>query len=110
MSKHTHTHRAPFRPGGARACFWRRIFKDHPHYPNILSLRQNCPSLACAITADRGPASTRGQLDGAGLVSEPNPDAFPSGRELRRESSLGASTKLSTEVGVDGKSGHTPYL
>ena len=51
-----------------------------------------------------------GPLDGAGLVSEPNPDAFPSGRELRRESSLGASTKLSTEVGVDGKSGHTPYL
>ena len=23
-----------------------RIFKDHPHYPDILSLRQGCPSLA----------------------------------------------------------------
>jgi len=41
------THRAPpFRFGGARACFSHRNVKDHPHYPNILSLRQNYPSLA----------------------------------------------------------------
>ncbi len=42
-----HTHRAlPFRFGGARACFSHRNVKDHPHYPDILSLRQNYPSLA----------------------------------------------------------------
>jgi len=41
------THRAPpFRFGGARACFSHRIAKDPPHYPDMLSLRQDCPSLA----------------------------------------------------------------
>src|SRR5208337_4243885 len=35
----------PFRFGGARACFSHRIAKDPPHYPDILSLRQDCPSL-----------------------------------------------------------------
>jgi len=42
-----HTRRAPpFRLGDARVCVIHRIDKDHPHYPDILSLRQNCPSLA----------------------------------------------------------------
>jgi hypothetical protein len=68
------------------------------------------PTGPSAITAGRGPASTRSQLGDAGLVREPNPSAFPSGRELSRESSLGASTELSTEVGVEGKTGHAPYL
>ena len=41
------THRAPpFRLGGARARISQQIFKEHPHYPDILSLQQDCPSLA----------------------------------------------------------------
>src|SRR5271157_2133540 len=35
-----HTRRAPpFRLGGARVCVSHRIVKDHPHDPDILSLR-----------------------------------------------------------------------
>jgi len=45
VSKNTR-HAPPFRFGGARARISQRIFKDHPHYPDILSLRQDCPSLA----------------------------------------------------------------
>ena len=36
----------PFRFGEMRACFSHRIVNDHPHCPDILSLRQKCPSLA----------------------------------------------------------------
>jgi len=43
-----HTRRAPhFRPGDARVCFSHRIDKDHLHDPDILTLRQDCPTLAC---------------------------------------------------------------
>jgi len=40
------TPRAALRLGGARACFSHRIIKDHPHCPDILSLRQNRRTLA----------------------------------------------------------------
>jgi hypothetical protein len=43
----THTHRAPpLSFGDGRACFSRRIVKDPLHDPDILSLRQDCPTLA----------------------------------------------------------------
>jgi len=42
-----HTRRAPpFRLGDARVCVSHRIVKDHPHHPDILSLRQDRPTLA----------------------------------------------------------------
>ncbi len=40
------TPRAAHRVGGARAWFSHRIIKDHPHCPDILSLRQNRRTLA----------------------------------------------------------------
>ena len=40
------THRARPSASAARACFSHRNVKDHPHYPDILSLRQKYPSLA----------------------------------------------------------------
>ena len=36
----------PFRFGETQACFSHRIVNDHSHCPDILSLRQKCPSLA----------------------------------------------------------------
>ena len=43
----TNTHRAPLRGlSEARAFTSYRIGKDHPHDPDILSLRHDCPSLA----------------------------------------------------------------
>ncbi len=46
MCQRTHAPRAALRLGDARARISQQIFKDHPHYPDILSLRQGCPSLA----------------------------------------------------------------
>src|SRR5271157_3130731 len=57
----THPPRAALRWGDARACVSHRIEKDHPHYPDILSLRQNCPSLGSV-------SGTWSPLDGTSAI------------------------------------------
>ena len=42
----------PFHFCSARVCFSHRIAKDSSHYPDILSLRQHCPSLASVSGID----------------------------------------------------------
>jgi len=57
------THRAPlFHLSGARLCFQYRIIKDHPHSPDILSVRQNRPTLARV-------SGTWSLLDGASAIA-----------------------------------------
>src|SRR5271157_5243465 len=46
VSKTKHSARRLSAWGGARVCCSHRIDKDHPHYPDILSLRQDRPNLA----------------------------------------------------------------
>src|SRR5208337_5115028 len=46
VCQRTHTARRLAAWGGARACSSHRIDKDHPHDPDILSLRHDCPTLA----------------------------------------------------------------
>ena len=42
-----HTRRVPpFRLGDAQARISEQVFKEHPHCPDVLSLRQNRPTLA----------------------------------------------------------------
>jgi len=98
MSKNTHARLAPpFRLGGARACFSHRIIKDHPHCPDILSLRQNRPTLANVSgrwsLLDGMSAIVAGSFYGANPMNSPSPARLPSRMQTMPGKSLATSLK-----------------
>ena len=71
-----HTRRAPpFRLGDARACVIHLIDKDHPHYPNILSLRQNCPTFA-SVSGSWSLLDGMSAIATGSFLAEPNRSSY----------------------------------